>query len=92
MRSHRRSQLLRSLAAGLAVTALAAPAASARPMLDPGSGEAPPTDTAPVTVAVDDGIDWGSAAIGAGGAGMLLLLAAGGATYASHGRRRVPGS
>lgn len=92
MKSHRRSHLLRGLSAGLAVAALAAPAASARPMLDPGSGEAPLTDTTPVTVTVDDGIDWGSAAIGAGGAGMLLLLAAGAATYGSHGRRRVPGA
>jgi len=38
---------------------------------------------------VDEGFDWGSAAIGAGGATGLLLLAATGATAASHRHRRV---
>jgi hypothetical protein len=38
---------------------------------------------------VDDGFDWGSAAIGAGGATGLLLLAATGAAAATHRHRRV---
>jgi hypothetical protein len=38
---------------------------------------------------VDDGFDWGSAAIGAGGATGILLLATTGAAAATHRHRRV---
>ena len=82
--SHR---ITRLVTAGLIAGALAAPAASARPVTDPpidnGSGpvfiEPAP---APVVSSVDDGFDWASAAIGAGAAGgLVLLLGAGGITY-----------
>jgi hypothetical protein len=101
MPSHRRWKLRRSIAAGLAVAALAAPAAQASPDLQPGSGDTPgsaiidvtPVETgsdAPVTVTVDEGFDWGSAAIGAGVTGALLaLLSLGGYKFASRSHARV---
>ena len=66
-------RLTRVLAVGLAAGALAAPSASAVP-------------AGPDQVQTgDSGFDWDSAAIGAGGAGALLLLvAAGGFTYRSR--------
>ena len=78
--SHR---LARLVAVSLTAAALAAPGASARPagpdqpvVIDP--------EPAPV-VTVDNGVDWDSAAIGAGGAGALLLLVSlGGSTYRSR--------
>jgi hypothetical protein len=100
MTSHRSSQFRRSVAAGLAVAALAAPAAQAAPIRDPGTGDTPgsamldvtPIETepaAPVTTTIDEGFDWGSAAIGAGAAGALLaLVSLGGYKFAS---RRHPG-
>ena len=77
---HSSHRLRRVLAASLAAAVLAAPAASARPapldepvVLEP--------EPAPVVV-VDNGFDWDSAAVGAGGAGALLLLVSlGGFTY-----------
>jgi hypothetical protein len=92
MTSHRRSQLPRSLAAGLAAAALAAPAAHASPIIDPGSGHATPSaaaDPPAVTTTIDEGFDWGSAAIGAGGAAAVLLLSAAGATALSPRRHRI---
>lgn len=101
MTSHRRSQFSRSLAAGLAVAALAAPATHASPMRDPGSGDTPgsatidvtPIETEsapPVTTTIDEGFDWGSAAIGAGAAGALLaLVSLGGYRFASRNNTRV---
>jgi hypothetical protein len=85
MTSHRRTHLHRSIAAGLAVAALAAPAAQAAPIRDPGSGDTPgpaaidvstlePAQAPSVTTTIDQGFDWGSAAIGAGGAGALIVL------------------
>jgi hypothetical protein len=75
--SHRVSRVL---AAGLTVAALAAPVANAKPApLDQPVVVEP--EPAPVVV-IDDGFDWDSAAIGAGGAGALLLLVSlGGFTY-----------
>jgi hypothetical protein len=82
--SHR---ITRLATAALVAGALAAPAASARPVTDPpipnGSGpvviEPAP---APVVPTVDDGFDWASAAIGAGAAGgLILLIGVGGSTY-----------
>jgi hypothetical protein len=96
MTSHRRSHLRRSLAAGLAAAALAAPAAQASPILEPGTGNAPgsatldttPIETepaAPVVTTIEEGFDWGSAAIGAGAAGALLaLVSLGGYKFASR--------
>jgi hypothetical protein len=82
MTSHRRTRITRSLSAGLVAIALAAPAAQASPPLEPGSGEAGsvPVDAPAVTTVIDDGFDWGSAAIGAGGAAAVLLLSAAGAS------------
>jgi hypothetical protein len=82
--SHR---ITRLVTAALLAGALAAPAASARPVSDPpidnGSGPvvikpAP----APVVQSIDEGFDWASAAIGAGAAGsLILLIGVGGTTY-----------
>ena len=74
--SHR---LARLVAVSLAAAALAAPAASARPA----PLEQPVVvQPEPQIVTVDNGFDWDSAAIGAGGAGALLLLVSlGGFTY-----------
>ena len=76
--SHR---ITRLVLIGLAVLALAAPVASARPApADTPTGPVQPE--APVVLSVDDGFDWASAAIGAGIAGGLVLLVAwGGVTY-----------
>jgi hypothetical protein len=85
MTSLRRMPLRRNIAAALAIAAFAAPAAQAAPITEPGTGDTPgsamlevtPIETepaAPVTISVDEGFDWGSAAIGAGAAGALLAL------------------
>jgi len=86
--SHR---ITRLATAGLLAGALAAPGASARPApLDwpvaPG-GEPVVIEPAPAPVVqtVDDGFDWGSAAIGAGAAGAVaLLIGVGGIGYRSR--------
>jgi hypothetical protein len=94
MTSHlfRTHRLGRGVAAALAVMALAAPTAVARPVFDrsvpvspSGHGDAQPADirvsarpSAPTVVTADDGFDWNSAGVGAGaGAGILLLTLAG---------------
>ncbi len=78
IRSHR---LARLVAVSLTAAALAAPAASARPA-PPDQPVVIEPDPAPVVQTVDNGFDWDSAAIGAGGAGALLLLVSlGGFTY-----------
>jgi hypothetical protein len=86
----RRSQLKYTVATGLAMAALAAPAAHAGPMIEAGSGyTGEPVDPEPtaVTTTIDEGFDWGSAAIGAGGASALLVLVSLGAMHhASHPR------
>ena len=95
-----RPQLLaRLLAVGAVAAALAAPAAVARPMdgqndpvrPDPGTTAAvdstPAPADAPIVRSVDAGFDWGSAAIGAGGAGALVVLVTlGGFAYTSRNR------
>jgi hypothetical protein len=43
-----------------------------------------------VTRTIDDGFDWGSAAIGAGGAGIVLILGAAGLSAAGHRRHELP--
>ena len=76
-------RITRLTALALATAAVAAPAASARPLSDPpidnGRGEVIVDPVAPVA---DDGFDWASAAIGAGAAGgLILLIGVGGTTY-----------
>ena len=80
--------ITRLTAVALATAAVAAPAASARPVSDPpidnGRGE---VIVDPVVPVVDDGFDWASAAIGAGAAGGLILLIGVGGTSYRHRRR-----
>ena len=88
--------LVRLLAVGASAAALAAPAAVARPMdgqndpvrPDPGTtATVEPAPGPPIVRSVDAGFDWGSAAIGAGGAGALVvLISLGGVAYTSHNR------
>lgn len=89
MQKHGPPRLIGALAGALAV---AAPTAGARPATDwtDNSSRATTKPPAPtVTRSIDDGIDWGSAAIGAGTATGLLLVAAAGATGAAHHYRHV---
>lgn len=86
-RSHR---FTRAVAGALAITALAAPAAGARPaeemFINESRAEAPgPT----ITRTIDEGFGWSSAAIGAGGATAVLLLGAAGASARSNRHQRV---
>jgi hypothetical protein len=86
------SGLGRMLAASLAAAALAAPPALA--MSDPGpvvdEPTLVPTDAPVVVRASDEGFDWGSAAIGAGGAGaVIVLVSLGGFSFATRNRVRV---
>jgi hypothetical protein len=87
---HRSHRLTRVLAVALTAGAVAAPSALAGPVIGPdggnGAGPIPAPDPPPVIVrSVDEGFDVGSAAIGAGGAGALLvLLSLGGFAYASR--------
>jgi hypothetical protein len=78
-------RISRFATACLIAGALVAPGASARPVSDPpiqNGGEPVVIEPAPSLQHIDDGFDWGSAAIGAGGAGaIILLVSAGGTTY-----------
>jgi hypothetical protein len=86
MSPRRSRRLTRAGAGALAVVALAAPAASARPV-DPPAGWklTPPADTrshadapAPTIVrSTDDSFDWGSAGIGAAAAAIVLVSVGG---------------
>jgi len=92
MPARRTRRISRTLAGALAVVALSAPAASARPMLEPSGDPGPVVPEAPaptVTPNVDDHFEWGSAAVGAGGAAAVLLLAGAGATTLSRRHHRV---
>ena len=77
----------RTLTGAVVIAALAAPAATARPIDDhPGQ----PSEPAPtVTRTIDEGFDVGSAAIGAGGAAAVLLLTAAAAAAVSQRRHPV---
>jgi hypothetical protein len=89
------------LAAGVTAAALAATPALARPIDDPRlpqyrdggvtaavTSEPAPADAPVVVRRIDAGFDWGSAAIGAGGAGALIVIVAlGGLAYT--GRHRI---
>jgi len=90
MTTHHSHPIARLLAAGLVAGALAAPAAVAQPIADPQTS-APTTSDAPVVRSIDEGFDWGSAAIGAGGAGALFVLVSlAGVTYVARHRAPVP--
>jgi hypothetical protein len=93
----------RMLAALLVVSAIAAPAASARPIdrvLPPGtthetvSGEAhsPVVSSPPPVQSVEtsDGFNWGDAGIGAGAAFTLLSLGTGALLFSRRSRERRP--
>jgi hypothetical protein len=87
--SHR---ITRLATAGLIAGALAAPAASARPVTDPPipNGRGPVViEPAPVAPTLDDGFDWASAAIGAGAAGGLILLIGAGSTSYRHRHEHI---
>lgn len=79
------SRITRLVTIGLAVLAFAAPAATAMPPAPdaPASGESIAIEPEPPVVqSVDQGFDWGSAAIGGGLAGgIILLISWGGVTY-----------
>jgi hypothetical protein len=81
-------RLARTVAAAMAITALAAPSAGAVPAGEPPatsrSASLPDTPAPTVSRTIDDGFDWGSAAIGAGVAAAVLLLTAAGASARSH--------
>jgi len=91
---HRSRRLAAAVTAAVAATALAASPAVAGPAIGPDGGNGAPPDTKPDTTpvivrTVDGGFDWGSAAIGAGGAGALVILVSlGGVAIAS--RHRLP--
>jgi hypothetical protein len=89
---HSPPHLTGALAGALAVAALAAPTAGARPATEWTDNSSPATTKPPaptVTRTIDQGLDWGSAAIGAGTATGLLLVAAAGATGAAHRTRHI---
>jgi hypothetical protein len=85
--THHSHRLARLLVAGLTAGALAAPAAVAQPI---DAQTAAPADQSPVVRSTDQGLDWGSAAIGAGGAGAAFVLVTfGGAALVARYRSRV---
>ena len=98
MTAHRSHRLARVLATGAIAGALAAPPALARPIdgpdepvrPDPGivATDPAPADAPVVVHDVDAGFDWGSAAVGAGGAGAVVVLVSL-AGFALGSRRRV---
>jgi hypothetical protein len=93
MPQHQHSRrLAAALAAGVATVALTTPQALAGPEIGPiqrsQASESPAAS--PVIVRVpEEGFDWGSAAIGAGGAGALVILVTLGGVAVSS-RHRVP--
>jgi hypothetical protein len=90
MTNHHSHPIARLVVAGLATGALAAPAAVAQPLdAQPRAAAGPERPDAPVVRTIDEGFDWGSAAVGAGGAGAVLLLSLGGLAFVSRDRMRV---
>jgi hypothetical protein len=71
-------RITRITAVALAAAAVGAPSANARPTSEPG-GNKPGPIAQPQFKEIDRGFDFGSAAVGAGGAtGVVLLTVAGG--------------
>ena len=90
MPSQHRSRRARIAATCLAITALAAPAAQARPALDPPVGHQEPQRSAVVvTASSSSGFDWGSAGIGAAAGAGLVLVGAGSFALTHRGRLRL---
>jgi hypothetical protein len=98
MPARRTRRLRRTVAGTLAVVAIAAPAAGARPALEPAGGtssgspaaiEREAEAAAPTVIRIDQGFEWGSAAIGAGGAAVVLLLTVAGAATVSRRQHRI---
>jgi hypothetical protein len=89
MTTHHSHRLARLVVAGLATGALAAPAALAQPIdAQPRAAPEPGSGDPPVVRTIDEGFDWGSAAIGAGGAGAAIVLSLGGLALVSRDRIR----
>jgi hypothetical protein len=84
------TRLTRSLAGAMAATALLAPAAVAAPAPEPGGNRAPAELAPTVTRTIDEGFDVGSAAVGAGGAVAVVLLATGGMSAIRNRHRGAP--
>ena len=90
MQSQHRSRRARIAATSLALAALAAPAAQARPALDAPVGHREPQDSAVVVTSTpDSGFDWGSAGIGAAAGAGLVLVGAGSFALSYRGRVRL---
>jgi hypothetical protein len=93
--SRRSRRLSGTVAGALAVSALAAPAAGALPCeaicgSTTSSQTRPPTQT--TTRVIDNGFDWGSAGLGAGGGAAIVLLSLGGVRAGSRAFARPAGS
>ena len=90
MQSQYRSRRARIAATSLALAALAAPAAQARPALDAPVGHHEPQRSAVVVTSTpDSGFDWGSAGIGAAAGAGLVLVGAGSFALSYRGRVRL---
>ena len=94
MQSQQRFRRTRIAATGLAIAALAAPAAEARVAFDPpaghqGAASAPQRSAVVVSSTPDHGFDWGSAGIGAAAGAGLVLVGAGSFALTYRGRVRL---
>jgi hypothetical protein len=97
MPPRRSRRLTRAVAGALAVTAIAAPAAIARPIdaapgwtaSQPGASPSPADAPAPTVIrTIDNGFDWSSAGIGAGATTAIALLSLGGVRASAHAHAR----
>jgi hypothetical protein len=90
MQSQHRSRRTRLAAAGLAIAALSAPAAQARPAFDGPVGHDEPQRSAVVVASTPGGgFDWGSAGVGAAAGAGLVLVGAGSFALSYRGRVRL---
>ena len=92
MPSHHRSRCARIAATSMMIAAVAAPAAGARPAIDPPVAHhapAPQGSPAVVASAPDNGFDWGSAGSGAAAGAGLVRVGAGSFALTYKGRVRL---
>ena len=85
-------RLSRTAAGTLAILAVAAPMAAARPAIDSPADIKAHSVAAPartVAPSADAGFEWGDAAIGAGGATLALMLGAAGAMSVSRRHQHI---